>query len=201
MKNKILCFLLAGLFSCSLVMSVKVERETEMKKASQEKQAHINKEETTLAIDDEFEVTGKDQKEADNKEVVKEITEEPVVEESTEEIVEVAVAEPEPESQEVYVEPVVEEVYYSNGSGLNPTSGVNYHNGWRETYYSSNVLYHYRTPEWTVDNNGVYRDAEGYVIVASSSDAQGTVVDTSFGLGKVYDTGCAAGTHDIYTNW
>lgn len=188
MKNKILCFLLAGLFSYSLVMSVKVERETEIKKASQEKQVHINKVETPLAINDELEVTGEDQK--DEKEV------EVVIEESTEEVV---VAEPEP--QEIYVEPVVEEVYYSNGSGLNPTSGVNYHNGWRETYYSSNVLYHYRTPEWTVDSNGVYRDAEGYVIVASSSDAQGAVVDTSFGLGKVYDTGCAAGTHDIYTNW
>lgn len=191
MKNKILCFLLAGLFSFSLVMSVKVERETEMKKVSQEKQVHINKEGTPLAIDENFEVDDEDQEDGKEKEV------EDVVEEPAEEVIEVAVAEP----QEVYVEPVVEEVYYSNGSGLNPTSGVNYHNGWRETYYSSNVLYHYRTPEWTVDSNGVYRDAEGYVIVASSSDAQGAVVDTSFGLGKVYDTGCAAGTHDIYTNW
>lgn len=193
MKNKILCFLLAGLFSFSLVMSVKVERETEMKKVSQEKQAYINMEETPLAIDDEFEVANENQENQDDEEII----EEPIIEEPAEEVVEIAVAEP----QEVYVEPVVEEVYYSNGSGLNPTSGVNYHNGWRETYYSSNVLYHYRTPEWTVDSNGVYRDAEGYVIVASSSDAQGAVVDTSFGLGKVYDTGCAAGTHDIYTNW
>lgn len=197
MKNKILCFLLAGLFSFSLVMSVKVERETEMKKISQEKQVYINKEETPLAIDDEFEVANENQEDQDDEEIIEEVVEEPIIEEPAEEVIEVAVAEP----QEVYVEPVVEEVYYSNGSGLNPTSGVNYHNGWRETYYSSNVLYHYRTPEWTVDSNGVYRDAEGYVIVASSSDAQGAVVDTSFGLGKVYDTGCAAGTHDIYTNW
>lgn len=90
---------------------------------------------------------------------------------------------------------------YSNGSGLTRNSGVNYHNGWRETYYSSNVLYHYRTGEWTLDSNGVYRDSDGYVVVASSSDAQGSVVSTSFGAGKVYDAGCAAGTHDIYTNW
>lgn len=88
-----------------------------------------------------------------------------------------------------------------NSSGLTPTSGVNYHNGWRETYYSSNVLYHYRTSEWVVGEDGVYRDSDGYVVVASSSDAQGSVVDTSFGQGKVYDTGCAEGTHDIYTNW
>ena len=90
---------------------------------------------------------------------------------------------------------------YSNGSGLTRNSGVNYHDGWRETYYSSNVLYHYRTGEWTADSNGVYRDSDGYVVVASSSDAKGSVVSTSFGAGKVYDTGCAAGTHDIYTNW
>lgn len=90
---------------------------------------------------------------------------------------------------------------YSNDSGLSRNSGVNYHDGWRETYYSSNVLYHYRTGEWTADSNGVYRDSNGYVVVASSSDAQGSVVSTSFGPGKVYDTGCAAGTHDIYTNW
>lgn len=90
---------------------------------------------------------------------------------------------------------------YSNSSGLTPSSGVNYHNGWKETYYSSNVLYHYRTGEWTVGSDGVYRDSDGYVVVASSSDSQGSVVDTSFGAGKVYDTGCDAGTHDIYTNW
>lgn len=91
--------------------------------------------------------------------------------------------------------------YTSNGSGLTRSGGVNYHNGWKETWYSSNTLYHYRTGEWTVGDDGVYRDSDGYVIVASSSDAQGSVVDTSFGPGKVYDTGCAEGTHDIYTNW
>lgn len=96
-----------------------------------------------------------------------------------------------------YAEPT----YHGNGSGLTKSGGVNYHNGWKETYYSSNVLYHHRTSEWTPDENGVYRDSEGYVIVASSSDPQGAVVDTSFGPGKVYDTGCAEGTHDIYTNW
>ena len=90
---------------------------------------------------------------------------------------------------------------YSNDSGLSRNSGVNYHDGWRETYYSSNVLYHYRTGEWTADSNGVYRDSNGYVVVASTSDPFGSIVRTSFGPGKVYDTGCAIGTHDIYTNW
>lgn len=92
---------------------------------------------------------------------------------------------------------------YSNstGSGLTRSGGVNYYNGWRETWYSSQVLYHYRTGEWTVGADGVYRDSDGYVIVSSSSEPMGTITDTSFGVGKVYDTGCAPGTHDIYTNW
>lgn len=104
------------------------------------------------------------------------------------------------QAEQQYTEPTYSQPT-SNGTGLTRSGGVNYHNGWKETYYSSNVAYHYRTGEWTADENGVYRDAEGYVIVASSSDAQGAVVDTSFGAGKVYDTGCAEGTHDIYTNW
>lgn len=32
--------------------------------------------------------------------------------------------------------------YYANGSGLTRSAGVNNYNGRRETYYSSNVLYH-----------------------------------------------------------
>lgn len=91
--------------------------------------------------------------------------------------------------------------YPSNSEGLTKASGINYHNGSRETWYSSNVLYHYRTPEWTVGSDGVYRDSEGYVIVARSDRQQGAIIDTSFGAGKVYDSGCAAGTTDIYTNW
>lgn len=41
---------------------------------------------------------------------------------------------------------------YANGSGLTRSAGVNNYNGRRETYYSSNVLYHYRTGEWTQDS-------------------------------------------------
>lgn len=92
--------------------------------------------------------------------------------------------------------------YYPSNSGvLTKSSGVNYYNGRKETWYSSNVLYHYRTGEWTVGNDGVYRDSDGYVVVAASDLAQGSTVDTSYGTGKVYDTGCASGTTDIYVNW
>lgn len=34
----------------------------------------------------------------------------------------------------------------SNGSGLTASSGVNHFGGRKETYYSSNALYHHRTP-------------------------------------------------------
>lgn len=88
-----------------------------------------------------------------------------------------------------------------SSDALTASKGVNYFNGNRETYYSSNVLRHYRTDEWTPDVNGVYRDSDNYVVVASSDLAHGSTIATSHGLGKVYDSGCASGTVDIYTNW
>lgn len=92
-------------------------------------------------------------------------------------------------------------VYSGNGSGLTQSSGVNYHGGRRETYYSSRVLYHYRTPEWTVDSEGFYRTAEGYYVVAASDMPQGTVFQGSKGTCQVLDSGCAAGTTDYYVSW
>lgn len=92
-------------------------------------------------------------------------------------------------------------VYSGNGSGLTQSSGVNYYGGRRETYYSSRVLYHYRTSEWTVDSEGFYRTAEGYYVVAASDMAQGTVFQGSKGMCQVLDSGCAAGTTDYYVSW
>ena len=90
----------------------------------------------------------------------------------------------------------------SSGSGNFQADGVWYDENYRYTWYSSNAAYHYRTPEWTAGSDGVYRDSEGYVVVASSDYAQGTVIeDTPFGPAKVYDTGCASGTLDVYTNY
>lgn len=91
--------------------------------------------------------------------------------------------------------------YNSNGSGLTKSSGVNYYNGRRETYYSSRVLYHYRTSEWTVDSEGFYRTAEGYYVVAASDMAQGTVFQGSKGFCQVLDSGCSGNTTDYYVNW
>lgn len=90
---------------------------------------------------------------------------------------------------------------YSGNSGSFKSQGAIYQNGIRYTYYSSNVLYHYRTPEWNAGSDGIYRDSAGYIVVASSDHSQGSVVSTPFGAGKVYDSGCASGTIDIYTNF
>lgn len=90
---------------------------------------------------------------------------------------------------------------YSGDSNSFKSQGVIYQNGIRYTYYSSNVLYHYRTPEWNVGSDGIYRDSAGYIVVASSDHSQGSVVSTPFGAGKVYDSGCVSGTIDIYTNF
>lgn len=91
--------------------------------------------------------------------------------------------------------------YISSGSGLTKSGGVYYHNGRRETYYSSNVLYHYRTNEWTVDSEGFYRTDEGYYVVAASDITQGTTFEGSKGTCIVLDSGCAAGTTDYYVGW
>lgn len=90
---------------------------------------------------------------------------------------------------------------YSVGSDFF-RDGVWHDGRYRYTYYSSNVLHHYRTDEWTAGADNIYRDSEGYVVVASSDHPQGTVISgTPFGDVKVYDTGCASGTLDVYTNY
>lgn len=88
-----------------------------------------------------------------------------------------------------------------NGSGLTKSSGVNYHDGRKETYYSSRVLRHYRTGEWSADGDGFYRDAAGYYVVAASDMPQGAVFQGSKGACRVYDSGCAAGVTDYYVNF
>lgn len=96
---------------------------------------------------------------------------------------------------------IQQQSYSGNSSGLTKSSGVNYYNGRRETYYSSRVLYHYRTPEWTVDSEGFYRTSEGYYVVAVSDMVQGTVFQGSKGLCQVLDSGCSGNTTDYYVNW
>lgn len=86
----------------------------------------------------------------------------------------------------------------TSGSGLTKESGVNYYNGRTETYYSSNVLYHQNTSEWTVDEEGFYRTNDGYYVVAASDMEQGTTFEGSKGTCIVLDSGCDVGVTDYY---
>ena len=90
-----------------------------------------------------------------------------------------------------------------SGGVLTPEKGVVYFNGHRETYYSQKVLpgHGLNIPGRHVASDGTIRDKDGYICVASSDHPKGTVVLTSLGPGKVYDTGCPSGTIDIYTDW
>ena len=78
--------------------------------------------------------------------------------------------------------------------------GVVDYNGRSETWYSSNVLRHYRTDEWTADEQGFYHTDEGYYVVASDAYEQGTVIETSRGLAQVLDSGCGENI-DFYVDW
>lgn len=91
-----------------------------------------------------------------------------------------------------------------SGDGvLTKKKGVNYYKGHRETYYSQRVLpgHGLNIPGRHVASDGTIRDKDGYICVASSDYPKGTVVETSLGPGKVYDSGCAKGTIDLYTDW
>ena len=87
-------------------------------------------------------------------------------------------------------------------SGLNRLSGVNMYDGRKETYYSSQRLYHKQTPNWQLDAEGYYHDPEtGAYVVAASDMPIGTVFEGSKGTCIVLDTGCAEGVTDYYVNW
>lgn len=95
--------------------------------------------------------------------------------------------------------------YYSSGGDgvLTRSGGVNYYNGRKETWYSQRVLPGggLDIPGRHVAEDGTIRDEDGYICVAASDLEYGSTVETSLGTGKVYDTGCAAGTTDIYVDW
>lgn len=93
--------------------------------------------------------------------------------------------------------------YGTSGGVLTPEKGVVYYNGHRETYYSQKVLPGggLNIPGRHVASDGTIRDADGYICVASSDLPWGTLVETSLGMGKVYDSGPTSGTIDIYTDW
>ena len=86
---------------------------------------------------------------------------------------------------------------------LTKSKGVVYFNGHKETWYSQKVLPGggLKIPGRHVDGRGLVCDGDGYICVASSDYKKGTIVETSLGTGKVYDSGCAKNTIDIYVDW
>lgn len=86
---------------------------------------------------------------------------------------------------------------------LTKSKGVNYYKGRRETWYSQRVLRGggLKIPGRHVGEDGTIRDKDNYICISSSTHKKGTILRTSLGLAKVYDTGCAKGTIDIYVDW
>ena len=113
------------------------------------------------------------------------------------------------EDAEVYAVPEYTGTYYAEYDAAynehGPTRDMpGWYDGYLETYYSSNVMRHYLTDTWTVDDEGFYRDSDGRYIVGvdiAEGIEIGTVVDTGRGEAVVMDYGSGAHVHDFYTNW
>ena len=93
---------------------------------------------------------------------------------------------------------------YQSGEGvLTKSGGVNYYNGYKETYYSQRVLPGggLNIPGRHVAADGTIRDGDGYIVVASDRQGKGETGTCSLGNYKVYDTGVGHDGVDIYTDW
>jgi len=136
-------------------------------------------------------------------------TESTVVESETKETVDVTKFVPSPKlsdeqkrmiTETATVEVTVEEGYISPQEFR--IAGVVYDDTYRYTWYSENVK-----PGGGLDIPGRYsdgnyvRDEDGYIVLASSELPKGTVINTPLGDGKIYDSGCAYGTIDVYTSF
>ena len=129
--------------------------------------------------------------------------------------------EPEPVVEEwtepAYEEPVYyeEPAYYAPAPAMDASDGISaaefrYYGvveseGTRYTWYSENVLPGGGLDELNANGRhvegGYVVDGDGFIAVASSDYPVGTELDTPFGPAKVYDTGCASGTVDVYVGW
>lgn len=125
----------------------------------------------------------------------------PVVEEETEE-----------EQWSTYWQESWEQPYwmdYDTSDGISADEfrwlGVVEQDGTRYTWYSQNVLPGGGLDELNENGRhvegGFVVDSDGYIAVASSDYEKGAVIETPFGTAKVYDTGCASGTIDVYTDF
>ena len=80
-------------------------------------------------------------------------------------------------------------LYTYSGDRLSVSKGAQYYNGHKETYYSERVL-----PGNTLNIPGRHVADPGFM-------PKGSVLITSLGPAKVYDSGCAYGIIDLYVNW
>lgn len=87
------------------------------------------------------------------------------------------------------------------------TQGVVDYNGQEWTWYSELILpgeglTALNENGRTVNEAGFVVDGEGYISIATPNweEPVGTIVDTPFGLGKVYDY-CEGGSYDVYCSW
>ena len=85
--------------------------------------------------------------------------------------------------------------YNIPSGGLTPSKGRIWFNGHTETYYSQKVLpgAGLNIPGRHIASDGTIRDKDGYIVLASDDYPKGTVVETSLGAGKVYDSGSGKG--------
>lgn len=108
----------------------------------------------------------------------------------------------------------VEVVGVKTSGGLSQAKGVNFYKDsqgvtHRETYYdlAMNVVVGFCGGSYTVREDGVKVDQDGYILVAANllRYPRCSVVETSLGLGKVYDTGGFVSVYpdgfDIATDW
>lgn len=141
----------------------------------------------------------------------------PVIEEPVEE----EIVEEEPVEEVEETEEVVEEEYYEeepyeevelysasyDGSAEDfRRDGVIYYGDFSYTWYSQRVLpggglTALNNNGRHVDERGFVCDGDGYIAVASDDFPEGTVVDTPFGAGKVYDCGSGYDNIDIYVDF
>ena len=93
--------------------------------------------------------------------------------------------------------------YNIPSGGLTPSKGRIWFNGHTEPYYSQKVLpgAGLNIPGRHIASDGTIRDKDGYIVLASDDYPKGTVVETSLGAGKVYDSGSGKGNIDLYTDW
>lgn len=96
-------------------------------------------------------------------------------------------------------------LYTESSERLTASRGALYFNGHKETYYSEKVLpgNGLNIPGRHVADDGTIRDGDGYICVAAdfSFMPKGSILITSLGPAKVYDTGCSYGIIDIYVSW